>query len=107
MATTAQPCSTPGCDAPAAYRTRKQPAWCLACLDAHLQQRGLEAIERFPGNPQKWWLTRCLRCGVVAHYRLAYVLEKNVGGEATCRACFWETWTQQAVAMGAVLQLSL
>ena len=29
---------------------------------------------------------------VVAHYRLAYILEKTELGEPVCRACFWPGW---------------
>lgn len=35
---------------------------------------------------------RCRRCGVVAHYRLAYILEKTQIGEPVCRACYWPGW---------------
>lgn len=65
-------------------------------LDQIMDQAGLELAE--PHNPRGsytkngWLLTRCKRCGALAHYRLAYVLEKNGIGEPTCRTCFWLGW---------------
>lgn len=65
-------------------------------LDSILNEAGLELAE--PYNPRGsyrkdgWLLTRCKTCGVLAHYRLAYVMEKNGIGERTCRACSWLGW---------------
>jgi hypothetical protein len=52
------------------------------------------AGERAPGDapPKKDRLTRCLTCGVRAHYKLTYTVEKNRTRERTCRACFWKAW---------------
>jgi len=52
--------------------------------------------------PNEYRLCECLRCATVAHYRLAYTIEKNAIGEPTCRACFWTAWSQEAVAMARV-----
>lgn len=65
-------------------------------LDQIMDQAGLELAQ--PHNPRGsytkngWLLTRCKRCGTLAHYRLAYVLEKNTVHEPTCRTCFWLGW---------------
>lgn len=65
-------------------------------LDAILDKAGLELAQ--PHSPRGsytkdgWLLTRCKKCGVLAHYRLAYILEKNAIPEQTCRACFWLGW---------------
>lgn len=93
-----QLCSTDGCQKPAAYKTRSQPAWCTDCIDAILAGGRLAAVEPFEG-PQAWRLTRCLNCGVEAHYRLVYTLDKNAVGEKTCRACYWKEWAKDARAL--------
>lgn len=60
-------------------------------LDKIMENAGLMLDE--PHNPKgsyrkgDWLLTRCRRCGVVAHYRLAYILEKTQIGEPVCCAC--------------------
>ncbi len=65
-------------------------------LDKIMENAGLMLAE--PHNPKgscrkgDWLLTRCRRCGVVAHYRLTYILEKTQIGEPVCRACFWPGW---------------
>ncbi|MFD5656159.1 zinc-ribbon domain-containing protein [Streptomyces hirsutus] len=59
-----------------------------------LRAGGLEPLEPFT-KPTAWRLTRCLACGVEAHYRLEYTLEKNTIGEATCRACYWRQWADE------------
>ncbi|MEU4744534.1 hypothetical protein AB0G02_29315, partial [Actinosynnema sp. NPDC023658] len=56
-----------------------------------LRTGGLKAVEAFVA-PDAWWLTECLECGVHAHYRFEYVLQKNRIEEKTCRACFWWRW---------------
>jgi hypothetical protein len=91
-------CSTDGCSNLAAYKTRSQPAWCIACIDVILREGGLAAVEPFQG-PRAWRLTQCLECGVQAHYRLVYTLEKNATGEKTCRACYWKAWAREARAL--------
>lgn len=93
-----QRCSTDGCGKPAAYKTRSQPAWCTYCIDIILAEGGLAAVEPFVG-PKAWRLTRCLDCGVEAHYRLVYTLDKNAVGEKTCRACYWKEWAKGARGM--------
>jgi hypothetical protein len=92
---TGQPCSTDGCGNTAAYKTRSQPAWCTECIDLILAEGGLAAVESFEGS-KAWRLTKCLKCGVQAHYRLVYTLEKNAVGEKTCRACYWKQWAKDA-----------
>lgn len=87
-----QTCSTPGCGHEAAYTTRKRPAWCEPCLADILRMGGLTPVAPFPGNPKRYWRTRCNRCGVVADYRLEYVLDKNAYAEPTCRVCYWIEW---------------
>jgi hypothetical protein len=90
-----QRCSTNGCVNPAAYRTRSKPAWCTDCIDDILRVGGLSADEPFTG-PKDWRLTTCVDCGVQAHYRFNYTLEKNAQGEKTCRACYWTEWAKEA-----------
>lgn len=51
-----------------------------------------------PCNPDgkyrkdEYLFTKCLHCGIEAHYRLKYILEKNGCGERVCRACYWREW---------------
>lgn len=65
-------------------------------LDAILAEGGLTLAQ--PHDPRgsyrkdAFLFTRCDRCGVEAHYRLRYVLEKNAIGERVCRACYWLGW---------------
>lgn len=74
-------------------------------LDAILGEGGLELAQPYSprGSYRKneWLLTRCKACGTLAHYRLAYVLEKNAVGERTCRACFWLGWHEENHALQA------
>ncbi len=56
------------------------------------------AVDPFEG-PKAWRLTECLDCGVQAHYRLVYTIEKNAVGEKTCRACYWKAWAKEARAL--------
>lgn len=93
-----QPCSTEACPHSAAYKTRSKPAWCADCIDDMLREGGLAAVEPFTG-PKDWRLTTCLECGVQAHYRFIYTLEKNAVGEKTCRACYWTEWAKSARGM--------
>ena len=85
------PCAHRGCERPAAFKTRTNPAWCDEHITEILKIGGLEPLERFTG-PAKWRLTRCLTCGCAAHYRLVYTVDKNRVGEPTCRACYWRQW---------------
>lgn len=95
---TDQICSADGCSQTAAFKTRSKPTFCDAHIGSILSRGGLEALESFT-RPDDWWLTRCLRCGNVAHYRFVYVVEKNEWNEATCRACFWREWARSARAL--------
>lgn len=88
---TTQLCSEPGCGNTALFKTRSKPTWCEDHITAILLASGLEPLEPFT-NPDDWRLTRCLRCGCVAHYRLEYTLQKLDEQEATCRACYWRAW---------------
>ncbi len=88
-----QECSTAGCVNPAAFTTRTKPAWCATCIEDMLRVGGLEAVEAFTA-PDAWWLTKCLDCGVQAHYKFEYVLQKNRIAEKTCRACYWCRWSE-------------
>ncbi len=90
-----QICSTEGCINVAAYTTRNKPAWCADCLGHILWKAGLQAAEPFVGKPSLWWLTTCVRCGIQAHYRLEYILDKNKINEPTCRACYFKSWATQ------------
>ncbi|WP_142061272.1 zinc-ribbon domain-containing protein [Pseudarthrobacter sp. B4EP4b] len=95
---TGQLCSTDGCPNAAAYKTRTQPSWCISCIDVILRTGGIVAVDPFEG-PKAWRLTECLDCGVQAHYRLVYTIEKNAVGEKTCRACYWKAWAKEARAL--------
>jgi hypothetical protein len=90
-----QECSEPVCSRPAAFRTRTKPAWCGQHITEILRRGGLEPLEPFT-KLTGWRLTRCLRCGCQAHYRLEYTLEKNRLDEATCRACYWREWARSS-----------
>lgn len=65
-------------------------------LDAILAKGGLRINQ--PYNPRgsyrkdEYIFTTCTRCGVKAHYRLKYILDKNAQGERICRACYWLAW---------------
>jgi len=95
---TDQTCSTDGCSQTAAFKTRSKPTYCDAHIGSILNRGGVEALESFT-RPDDWLLTRCLRCGNVAHYRFVYVVDKNEWNEATCRACYWRDWAQSARAL--------
>jgi hypothetical protein len=83
------------CANSAAFKTRSKPTYCDDHIAVILRVGGLEALESFT-HPQDYLLSRCLKCGTVAHYRFEYVQEKNGWSEATCRACFWRGWAEQA-----------
>lgn len=84
-----------------------------------LEAGGLESAEayRTSGKYRKtdWILTKCLRCGAIAHYRIAYIQEKTrlkaladeayaeypspetrrnkkLADQLVCRACYWRAW---------------
>ena len=65
-------------------------------LDSILAAGGLVLNEDYNprGSYRKdvYLFTRCTRCGVEAHYRLKYILEKGSGGGGVCRACYWRSW---------------
>ena len=98
----AQPCSTSGCPNAAAFKTRSKPAWCTDCIDKILYEGGLKADEPFKG-PGEWLLSTCLNCGVQAHYKLNYTVEKNALQEKTCRACYWREWAKKHRQMSGQL----
>lgn len=93
-----QVCSVEGCNDAAAFSTRSRPTYCDDHIAMILRTGGLEALESFT-HPNDYLLTRCIPCGNVAHYRFEYVLDKNRWSEATCRACHWRTWAEQARAL--------
>ncbi|MFE7065563.1 zinc-ribbon domain-containing protein [Microbacterium sp. NPDC057658] len=86
-----QECSEEQCAAPAVYRTRVKPAYCLPHVEERFRRGGLELLDEFD-KPTSWQLTRCMKCGLEAHYRLEYVMDNNAHGLKTCRACFWTSW---------------
>lgn len=88
---TSQKCSDPDCTSTAAFRTNSRPTWCLDHISGMFHHGGLEAIEEFT-HPKSYMLTRCLSCGVEAHYRFEYVLQKRGEDELVCRACYWRDW---------------
>lgn len=65
-------------------------------LDDILAKGGLSLAQPYSprGSYRKdgYLLTRCNRCGIEAHYRLKYILDKNGIGEKVCRACYWLGW---------------
>jgi DNA polymerase III epsilon subunit-like protein len=95
---TDQECSVDGCTDSAAFKTRTKPTWCRTHIEVIQGSGGLRALESFT-HPDDWQLTECLSCGVTAHYRFNYTLEKNGCGEATCRACYWRQWAKESRAM--------
>lgn len=86
-----QQCFSRRCTNPACYASKAKPAFCAACIDNILVTGGLVGVEPFTGLRQ-WRLTTCRTCGVQAHYRLDYILQRNAAGERVCRACFWRKW---------------
>lgn len=95
---TDQPCSIEGCRSTAAFRTRSRPTWCLDHIGGIYRAGGLLALESFT-HPDDWILTECLNCAVQAHYRFAYVLDKNAHSEGVCRACYWRQWARKSRAL--------
>ena len=98
VTTAPQECSEPECSSAAAFKTRTKPAWCDQHITEILRRGGLEPLEPFV-KPTGWRLTRCHRCGCVAHYQFEYTLDKNRLDEATCRACYWREWATSARAL--------
>lgn len=96
---TDQTCSVESCQAQAMFPTRSRPTYCDAHITAITHEAGLEPLETFT-RTDDWRLTRCLHCGVVAHYRFEYILDKNAEGERTCRACYWRWWADMARSSG-------
>lgn len=86
-------CQWEGCSELGAFSTRTKPTWCLEHLGSLLNRAGLKAVDDFPGKATAYWLTECLVCGTVAHYRLDYIIEK-ADSEKPCRACFWWQWNR-------------
>lgn len=93
--TVTQICSSERCANTAAFKTRSKPAWCTDCIEDILREGGLTGEESFTA-PNDWRLTTCLTCGVKAHYKFSYTLEKNSQLEKTCRACHWMEWAKRA-----------
>jgi hypothetical protein len=89
-----QECSSAGCVNPAAFTTRKNPAWCNACIDDMVRAGGLEPVEPFT-RVRRGRLTKCVTCDVEAHYRLDYIRANNASGKKTCRACYWRAWADE------------
>lgn len=61
-----------------------------------LNEAGMAPAEQLAGGYTTWWLTTCLACGVQAHYRLEFILEKRGQGENPCRVCSEAAWSAQA-----------
>lgn len=95
---TGQLCSIEGCGMTAAFKTRSKPTWCAEHISDKQREGGLRPLEDFT-HPDDYQLTECLVCGVEAHYRFTYTLEKNKSHEPTCRACFWRRWAKDARRM--------
>lgn len=91
MSSTTQSCSAPGCPNTAAFRTYSRPTWCEEHITQIVHEGGLAPVEAFT-HPNSYLLTRCLECGVEAHYRFEYVLQKRDEQQAVCRACHWRQW---------------
>lgn len=92
---TDQLCSIEGCESVAAFKTRTKPTWCTTHIENLQRVGGLRPLEVFT-HPDDWQLTECRNCGVQAHYRFSYTLEKNDWNEPTCRACYWRKWANEA-----------
>lgn len=95
---TDQLCSVEGCGKGAAFKTRSKPTWCAEHIADKQREGGLRPLEDFT-HPDDYQLTECLVCGVEAHYRFNYTLDKNKSHERTCRACFWRSWAKDARRM--------
>lgn len=65
-------------------------------LDAILAKGGLRINQPYNSRgsyrKDEYIFTTCTECGVEAHYRLKYILDKNAQGERVCRACHWLSW---------------
>lgn len=69
-------------------------------LDAILAEGGLalnqEYSPRHSYRKDAYLFTTCTACGVEAHYRLKYILDKNAIREPVCRACYWRSRYEDA-----------
>lgn len=69
-------------------------------LDEILHQGGLSLNQHYHENEKyrkdEYLFTKCLHCGVEAHYRLKYILDKNAAHEQVCRACYWLNWYDES-----------
>lgn len=83
----AQVCSVPGCDQPAAFRTRTKPSWCAEHLDDKLAEKRLIPAEPFQ-HPRTYWLVHCQVCEYETHLLLDYIL----GAPVPCSVCRWRRW---------------
>jgi len=98
-----KPCTFDDCTNDAAFSTNTKPAWCVNHILQIVNNCGFTAMEVFPGKPSIDWLMRCNDCGISAHYRLNYIIDK-VKYEKPCRACYWLKWNRdQARLLGGHL----
>lgn len=69
-------------------------------LDAILAQGGLllnqDYSPRDSYRKDAYLFTTCTTCGIEAHCRLKYILDKNAIHERVCRACYWRAWYREA-----------
>ncbi|GEC74199.1 zinc-ribbon domain-containing protein [Microbacterium maritypicum] len=98
MTSITQGCSEELCFDTAAYRTRVKPAYCIPHIQERFRRGGLELLDEFD-KPTSWQLTRCMECGLEAHYRLEYVMDNNAHEIKTCRACYWRSWAANSRQM--------
>lgn len=72
-------------------------------LKGILNRGGLDLAETFQPDksyPKNYWVfTRCQKCGIEAHYRIAYILSQASIGEPVCRACHWKKWLRDYRAL--------
>lgn len=61
MPVAAQPCDMLECIESAAYRTRENPAYCVAHVTESIRAGGLEPLEPF-AKVAAGMLTECIRC---------------------------------------------
>ena len=48
---------------------------------------------------EDYLFAQCVMCGVEAHYKPRYIMQKTHEGEPTCRACYWRAWNRDALMM--------
>lgn len=81
-------------------------------MAAYVSSNGIEGILRHAGlrmaespNPARGYVredylfTECMVCGVEAHYKPQYIMQKTQEGEQTCRACHWRAWNRGSLAV--------